>query len=42
MDDTSKGIIQHLMEDARKSNVEIARAIGVVEETVQGSETQRF
>ena len=35
MDDTSKRIIQHLIEDARKSNVDIAKAIGVVEETVR-------
>ena len=35
MDDTGKRIIQHLMKDARKSNVEIAKAMGVVEETVR-------
>lgn len=39
MDDTSKRIIQHLMEDARKSNVEIAKAIGIVEETVRRRRT---
>ncbi|MCH8063373.1 MAG: Lrp/AsnC family transcriptional regulator [Chloroflexi bacterium] len=35
MNDTDTRILQHLMEDASKSNVEIAKAIGVSEETVR-------
>ena len=35
MNDTDTRILQHLMEDGRKSNVEIAKAIGVSEETVR-------
>ena len=35
MNDTDTRILQHLMEDGSKSNVEIAKAIGVVEETVR-------
>ena len=35
MDGTDARILHHLMEDGRKSNVEIATAIGVTEETVR-------
>ena len=35
MDDTDTRILQHLMEDGRKSNSEIGRDIGVSEETVR-------
>ena len=35
MDENDKNILRHLMEDGRKSNVEIAMAIGVSEETVR-------
>ena len=35
MNDTDTRILQHLMEDGSKSNVEIAKAIGVSEETVR-------
>ncbi len=35
MDDTDRGILRHLMVDGRKSNGEIAKAMGVVEETVR-------
>ena len=35
MDENDKNIVRHLMEDGRKSNVEIAMAIGVSEETVR-------
>ena len=35
MDDTDTRILQHLMEDGRKSSGEIAQAIGVSEETVR-------
>lgn len=34
MNDTGTRILRHLMEDGRKSNVEVAKAIGVSEETV--------
>ena len=35
MNENDKNILHHLMEDGRKSNVEIAMAIGVSEETVR-------
>ena len=35
MNENDKNILRHLMEDGRKSNVEIAMAIGVSEETVR-------
>ena len=35
MNDTDMKILKHLMEDGRKSNSEIANAIGVSEETVR-------
>ena len=35
MNENDKNILQHLMEDGRKSNVEIAMAMGVSEETVR-------
>ena len=35
MNENDKKILRHLMEDGRKSNVEIAMAIGVGEETVR-------
>ena len=35
MDENDKNILRHLMEDGRKSNVDIADAIGVSEETVR-------
>ncbi len=35
MNENDKNILQHLTEDGRKSNVEIAMAIGVSEETVR-------
>ncbi len=35
MNDTDTRILQHLMDDGSKSNVEIAKATGVVEETVR-------
>ena len=35
MDENDKNILRHLMEDGRKSNVDIADAMGVSEETVR-------
>ena len=35
LDDTDTRILQHLMVDGRKSNIEIAQAIGVSEQTVR-------
>ena len=35
MNDTDTRILRHLMEDGRKSNGEIAKAIGVSEQTVR-------